>query len=77
MLFSIYIVQIAYLSFELECEMMENKQKEAEIGPFKKTLILWSGGSCWNFEIEEKYIRSCQNAAKRIYSLGENLMEKE
>ena len=30
MLFSIYIVQIAYLAFELECEKNENKQKEAE-----------------------------------------------
>ena len=34
MLFSIYIVQIEYLSFELECEKNENKQKEAGIGPF-------------------------------------------
>ena len=34
MLFSIYIVQIVYLSFELECEKNENKQKEAGIGPF-------------------------------------------
>ena len=29
MLFSIYNVQIVYLSFELECEKKENKQKEA------------------------------------------------
>ena len=36
MLFSIYIVQIVYLSFELECEKNENKQKEAGIGPFLK-----------------------------------------
>ena len=39
-LFSIYNVQIVYLSFELEleCEKNKNKQKEAEIGPFfKKT----------------------------------------
>ena len=36
-LFSIYIVQIVYLSFELECEKNEkNKQKEAGIGPFFK-----------------------------------------
>ena len=28
------IVQIVYLSFELECEKNENKQKEAGIGPF-------------------------------------------
>ena len=35
-LFSIYIVQIVYLSFELECEKNENKQKEAGIGPFLK-----------------------------------------
>ena len=34
MLFSIYIVQIVYLSFELECDRNENKQKEAGIGPF-------------------------------------------
>ena len=34
MLFSIYIVQILYLSVELECEKNENKQKEAAIGPF-------------------------------------------
>ena len=34
MLFSIYIVQIVYLSFELECEKNENKQKEAGIGQF-------------------------------------------
>ena len=27
-----------YLSFELECETNENKQKEAGIGPFKKIL---------------------------------------
>ena len=33
---SIYIVQIVYLSFELECEKNENKQKEAWIGPFLK-----------------------------------------
>ena len=30
MLFSIYIVQIVYLLFELECEKNENKQKEAQ-----------------------------------------------
>ena len=35
-LLSIYIVQIVYLSFELECEKNENKQKEAGIGPFFK-----------------------------------------
>ena len=35
-LFSIYIVQIVYLSFELECEKNKNKQKEAGIGPFFK-----------------------------------------
>ena len=34
MLFSIYLVQIVYLSFELLCEKNENKQKEAGIGPF-------------------------------------------
>ena len=28
--FSIYIVRIVYLSFELECEKNENNQKEAE-----------------------------------------------
>ena len=39
MLFSIYIVQIVYLSFELECEKNENIQKEAGIGPFKKKTI--------------------------------------
>ena len=33
---SIYIAQIVYLSFELECEKNKNKQKEAGIGPFKK-----------------------------------------
>ena len=33
-LFSIYIVQIVSFLFELECEMNENKQKEAGIGPF-------------------------------------------
>ena len=33
MLFSIFIFQIVYLSFELECEKNENKQKEAGIGP--------------------------------------------
>ena len=32
-LFSIYIVQIVYLSIGLECEKNENKQKEAVIGP--------------------------------------------
>ena len=32
--FSIYIVQIVNLSFELECEKNENIQKEAGIGPF-------------------------------------------
>ena len=37
MLFSIYIVQIVYLTFELEFEKNENKQKEAGIGPFLKT----------------------------------------
>ena len=35
-LFSIYILSL-YLSFELECEKNENEQKEARIGPFKKT----------------------------------------
>ena len=34
--FSIYIVQVVYLSFELECEMNKNKQKEARISPFFK-----------------------------------------
>ena len=37
-LFSIYIVQIVYLSFELECEKNKNKQKEAGIGPFFKKI---------------------------------------
>ena len=32
--FSIYIVPIVYLSFELECENNENKQKEAGICQF-------------------------------------------
>ena len=36
MLVSIYIVQIVYLSFELEREKKENKQKEAGIGSFLK-----------------------------------------
>ena len=36
MLFSIYFVQIVYLSYELACEKNENKQKEAGIGPFLK-----------------------------------------
>ena len=36
MLFPIYIVQIVYLSFELECEKNENEQKVVEIGPFFK-----------------------------------------
>ena len=31
-----YIVQIVYLPFELECDKNENKQKEAGIGPFFK-----------------------------------------
>ena len=35
-LFSTYIAQIVCLSFELECEKNENKQKEAGNGPFKK-----------------------------------------
>ena len=30
-IFSIHIVKIVYLSFELECEKNENQQKEAEI----------------------------------------------
>ena len=34
--FSIYIVRIVYLSFKLECEKNENKQKEAGNGPFFK-----------------------------------------
>ena len=38
-LFSIYIVQIVYLSFELECEKNENKQKEARIGSFFKKTV--------------------------------------
>ena len=33
--FSIYIVQILYLSFELECETNENKQKEAGLAHLK------------------------------------------
>ena len=43
-LFSIYIVQIVYLSFELECEKNENKQKEAGIGLFlkKSTIDLYA-----------------------------------
>ena len=38
--FSIYIVQIVNLLSELECEVNENKQKEAGIGPifFEKNL---------------------------------------
>ena len=35
LLFWIYIVQIVNLSFELECEKNENKQKEARIGQLK------------------------------------------
>ena len=34
--FQFKIVQIVYLSFELEYEKNENKQKEARIGPFFK-----------------------------------------
>ena len=41
MLFSIYIVQIVYSSFELECEKNENLQKEAGIGRFFKKIILF------------------------------------
>ena len=36
--FSIDIVQIVYLSFELECEKNENKQNKAGIGPFLKKI---------------------------------------
>ena len=39
MLFPIYIVQFAYLSFGLECENNGNEQKEAGIGPFKKANV--------------------------------------
>ena len=39
LLFSIYIVQIVHLSFELDCENDETKQKEAGIGLFKKQII--------------------------------------
>ena len=38
-LFSIYIVEIVYCSFELECEKNENIQKEARIGPFHLSII--------------------------------------
>ena len=38
--FSIYKVQIVYLSRELECENNENKQKEDGIGPFKENQFL-------------------------------------
>ena len=39
---TIYAFFNLYLSFELECEKNENKQKEAEIGPFfKKNNILF------------------------------------
>ena len=44
MLFSIYIFQIFYLSFELECERNKNKQKEAGIGLFLKKLSLLALG---------------------------------
>ena len=37
-LFSTYIAQIVCLSFELECEKNENKQKEAGNGPFLKKI---------------------------------------
>ena len=48
-LFSIYIVQIVYLSFELECEKNKNKQKEAGIVPFKKRKLthLEAGWKGW------------------------------
>ena len=39
--FSIYIVQIVFLSFEMECEKNGNKQKEAGMGPFlKKSFVI-------------------------------------
>ena len=41
MLFSNYIVPIEYLSFELDCEKKENKQKEDGIGPLKTFLVLF------------------------------------
>ena len=41
-LFSTYIAQIVCLSFELECEKNENKQKEAGNGPFKKKPEMYS-----------------------------------
>ena len=37
--FSFYIVQIVHLSFELECERNEYKQKDTGIGPFLKKSI--------------------------------------
>ena len=46
MLFSIYIVQIVYLSHELECEKNKIKQKEAGIGQFflkNCNVLMWSG----------------------------------
>ena len=38
-LFSIYIVQIVYLLFELECEMNKNKQKRLGLQHFFKKTI--------------------------------------
>ena len=38
-LFSIYKVQIVYLSLELECEKNENKQKEAGMANFKNNSL--------------------------------------
>ena len=38
MFFLIYIVQIVYLSFELECQKNENKQKEAHFFQKRKQM---------------------------------------
>ena len=39
LLLSVCIVQIVYLSFELECDKNQSKQKEAGIAHFKKLRI--------------------------------------
>ena len=57
MLFPIYIVQFAYLSFGLECENNGNEQKEAGIGPFKKANVT----DIYNYAKVAKFRQKCSD----------------
>ena len=69
-LFSIYKVQIVYLSLKLECKKNKNKQKEAGIGPFFKQRTHF-----YHFHLGRR-LGSCNWSQKRNFLKSPNVADK-